>query len=72
MSTDLEQFYEIFFEEAGELLAEMETRLLRLDILSPDPEDLNAIFRVAHSIKGGAGTFGFTDMAELTDRKSVV
>ncbi|WP_350282301.1 chemotaxis protein CheA [Nitrosomonas sp.] len=66
MSADLEQFYEIFFEEAGELLAEMETRLLRLDILSPDPEDLNAIFRVAHSIKGGAGTFGFTDMAELT------
>ena len=66
MSTDLEQFYEIFFEEAGELLAEMETRLLRLDILSPDPEDLNAIFRVAHSIKGGAGTFGFTDMIELT------
>jgi len=66
MSTDLEQFYEIFFEEAGELLAEMETRLLRLDILSPDPEDLNAIFRVAHSIKGGAGTFGFTDMAGLT------
>ncbi|MXS80036.1 two-component system, chemotaxis family, sensor kinase CheA [Nitrosomonas eutropha] len=66
MSTDLEQFYQIFFEEAGELLAEMETRLLKLDILSPDPEDLNAIFRVAHSIKGGAGTFGFTDMTELT------
>lgn len=66
MNTDLEQFYEIFFEEAGELLAEMETRLLNLDILSPDPEDLNAIFRAAHSIKGGAGTFGFTDMAGLT------
>ncbi|SCX08906.1 two-component system, chemotaxis family, sensor kinase CheA [Nitrosomonas eutropha] len=66
MSTDLEQFYQIFFEEAGELLAEMETRLLKLDILSPDPEDLNAIFRVAHSIKGGAGTFGFADMTELT------
>ncbi len=66
MSADLEQFYEIFFEEAGELLAEMETRLLRLDIQAPDPEDLNAIFRVAHSIKGGAGTFGFTDMAGLT------
>lgn len=66
MSTDLEQFYQIFFEEAGELLAEMETRLLKLDILSPDPEDLNAIFRVAHSIKGGAGTFGFTDMTGLT------
>ncbi|SEI37627.1 chemotaxis protein CheW [Nitrosomonas eutropha] len=66
MSTDLEQFYQIFFEEAGELLAEMETRLLKLDILSPNPEDLNAIFRVAHSIKGGAGTFGFTDMTGLT------
>lgn len=66
MSTDLEQFYQIFFEEAGELLAEMETRLLGLDIQSPDPEDLNAIFRVAHSIKGGAGTFGFTDMTEMT------
>lgn len=66
MSTDLEQFYQIFFEEAGELLAEMETRLLGLDIQSPDSEDLNAIFRVAHSIKGGAGTFGFTDMTEMT------
>jgi len=66
MSTDLEQFYQIFFEEAGELLAEMETRLLKLDASFPDPEDLNAIFRVAHSIKGGAGTFGFTDMTELT------
>lgn len=66
MNTDLEQFYQIFFEETGELLAEMETRLLKLDVLAPDPEDLNAIFRVAHSIKGGAGTFGFTDMTELT------
>ncbi|BBL35825.1 chemotaxis protein CheA [Nitrosomonas stercoris] len=66
MSTDLEQFYQIFFEEAGELLEEMEIRLLELNIAAPDPEDLNAIFRVAHSIKGGAGTFGFTDMTELT------
>ncbi|MEY3122256.1 MAG: hypothetical protein RI993_1081 [Pseudomonadota bacterium] len=66
MSADLEQFYQIFFEEASELLAEMETRLLGLDVQSPDPEDLNAIFRVAHSIKGGAGTFGFADMTEMT------
>lgn len=66
MSTDLEQFYEIFFEESSELLAEMETCLLRLDVNSPDLEDLNAIFRAAHSIKGGAGTFGFTDMTEMT------
>ena len=66
MSTDLEQFYEIFFEESSELLADMETCLLRLDVNSPDLEDLNAIFRAAHSIKGGAGTFGFTDMTEMT------
>jgi len=66
MSADLEQFYQIFFEEASELLAEMETRLLGLDVQSPGLEDLNAIFRVAHSIKGGAGTFGFTDMTEMT------
>ncbi|SEN07049.1 chemotaxis protein CheW [Nitrosomonas marina] len=66
MSADLEQFYEVFFEESSELLAEMEARLLGLDINAPDPEDLNAIFRAAHSIKGGAGTFGFTDMTEMT------
>jgi two-component system chemotaxis sensor kinase CheA len=66
LSADLKQFYQVFFEEAGELLAEMETRLLGLDVSSPGAEDLNAIFRAAHSIKGGAGTFGFTDMTELT------
>lgn len=66
MGTDLEQFYEVFFEESSELLAEMEACLLGLDVNSPDAEDLNAIFRAAHSIKGGAGTFGFTDMTEMT------
>lgn len=66
MGIDLEQFYEIFFEESAELLAEMETCLLGLDVNSPDVEDLNAIFRAAHSIKGGAGTFGFKDMTEMT------
>jgi two-component system, chemotaxis family, sensor kinase CheA len=66
MSADLEQFYEVFFEESSELLAEMEACLLGLDVSSPDLEDLNAIFRAAHSIKGGAGTFGFTDMTEMT------
>ncbi len=66
MGTDLEQFYEVFFEESSELLAEMEACLLGLDVNSPNIEDLNAIFRAAHSIKGGAGTFGFTDMTEMT------
>jgi two-component system chemotaxis sensor kinase CheA len=60
------QFYQVFFEESSELLAEMETLLLKVDLAAPDTEELNAIFRVAHSIKGGASTFGFTDMTEVT------
>lgn len=66
MSTDMSEFYQIFFEEAAELLEEMETLLVDLDINDPNLEHLNAIFRVAHSIKGGAATFGFTDMTEVT------
>jgi len=63
---DLSQFYQVFFEEAGENLQNMEQLLLELDIEAADDEELNAIFRCAHSIKGGAATFGFTDVAELT------
>jgi two-component system chemotaxis sensor kinase CheA len=66
MSIDLTQFYQVFFEEAAEHLAAMETLLLALDVSNPGMDDLNAIFRAAHSIKGGAGTFGFTDMTEVT------
>lgn len=63
---DLSQFYQVFFEEAGENLDNMEQLLLNLDIDNPDDEQMNAIFRCAHSIKGGAATFGFNDVAELT------
>ena len=63
---DLSQFYQVFFEEAGENLENMEQLLLELDIEAADDEELNAIFRCAHSIKGGAATFGFADVAELT------
>lgn len=64
---DLSQFYETFFDEADELLAEMEQLLLTLDAQSPDIEQLNAIFRAAHSIKGGAATFGcFGMLADTT------
>ena len=66
MSVDLSQFYQIFFEEAQEHLDSMEALLLDIDVEQPDPEQLNAIFRAAHSIKGSAGTFGFTDLAEVT------
>jgi two-component system, chemotaxis family, sensor kinase CheA len=66
MSIDMSQFYQVFFEESAEHLAAMESLLLDLDLDNPDSEELNAIFRAAHSIKGSAGTFGFTDLAETT------
>jgi two-component system chemotaxis sensor kinase CheA len=66
MTIDMSQFYQVFFDEAAEHLDEMERLLLSLDVDSPNPDDLNAIFRAAHSIKGGSGTFGFTDMTGVT------
>jgi two-component system chemotaxis sensor kinase CheA len=66
MSIDMSQFYQVFFEETQEHLATMENLLLTLDIAAPDAEQLNAVFRAAHSIKGSSGTFGFTDLAEVT------
>ena len=63
---DLSQFFQVFFEEAGENLDSMEQMLLELDVSKADDEELNAIFRCAHSVKGGAATFGFSDVAELT------
>ncbi len=66
MTVDMRQFYQVFFEEAEELLAEMERLLLAIDIANPDSEELNAVFRTAHSIKGGAATFGIADLIEVT------
>ena len=66
MTIDMGQFFQVFFDETEELLAEMEKLLLAVDVSSPDSEDLNAIFRAAHSIKGGASTFGLTDLTDVT------
>jgi two-component system chemotaxis sensor kinase CheA len=66
MNIDLSQFYQVFFEEAAEHLTTMESLLLALDVNFPDPDELNAIFRSAHSIKGGSATFGFDDMTRVT------
>ncbi|EID7864954.1 chemotaxis protein CheA [Escherichia coli] len=66
MSMDISDFYQTFFDEAYELLADMEQHLLVLQPEGPDAEQLNAIFRAAHSIKGGAGTFGFSVLQETT------
>ncbi|MEB2487781.1 chemotaxis protein CheA [Burkholderia multivorans] len=66
MTLDITQFYQTFFDEADELLAQMEQLLLNLDVGAPDAEDLAAIFRAAHSIKGGAATFGFSALTDTT------
>jgi len=66
MTMDLSQFYQVFFEEAAEHLSNMEQMLLDIDLDSIDDEEMNAIFRAAHSIKGSAGTFGFNDLAQVT------
>lgn len=66
MAIDISQFYPVFFEETKEHLAEMEQLLLKLSVDTPDYDQMNAIFRAAHSIKGGSATFGFDDIASVT------
>ncbi len=66
MAIDLERFRDAFFQEAFEHLAELEAGLLRLEHAGTDSELLNSIFRGAHSIKGGAGTFGLDGTTRFT------
>ncbi|MDF0604260.1 chemotaxis protein CheW [Neisseriaceae bacterium TC5R-5] len=66
MAIDMSQFHQVFFDETTEHLSAMESLLLAINVANPESEELHAIFRAAHSIKGGAATFGFSDMAELT------
>ena len=66
MAIDISQFYPVFFEESREHLNEIEQLLIKIDVENPDIEQLNAIFRAAHSIKGGSATFGFNDMTSVT------
>jgi len=66
MSIDMSQFYQTFFEESFEGLDTMESGLLGLDVGAADSEMINTVFRGAHSIKGGSGTFGFTAVADFT------
>jgi len=64
MSVDLSQFIPSFLEESFEGLELMESSLLNLE--HGDDEAINSIFRAAHSIKGGAGTFGFEHVTAFT------
>jgi two-component system, chemotaxis family, sensor kinase CheA len=66
MAIDISQFYQVFFEESKEHLDEIEQLLLKLDVKKPDFKQMDAIFRAAHSIKGGSATFGFNDITAVT------
>ncbi|MDD2728371.1 chemotaxis protein CheW [Malikia sp.] len=66
MVIDTSQFFQIFFDETEELLQQLEALLLDLDVQAPEMEALHAIFRIAHSIKGNAGTFGFSELIDIT------
>ncbi len=66
MALDLAQFHDAFFDESFEALDTMEAALLKLNVGAPEPELINTIFRVAHSIKGGSATFGFAEVASFT------
>lgn len=66
MSIDLSQFHQVFFEESVEGLDIMESALMELDPTDVDDETINAIFRCAHSIKGGSATFSFNAICDFT------
>jgi two-component system, chemotaxis family, sensor kinase CheA len=66
MKIDLSQFRQIFLQESAEHVESMEADLLALRSAPDDVETLNAIFRSAHSIKGGAGSFGLSNLVRFT------
>ncbi len=66
MTMDMSQFHGVFLEESAEHLDEIEHLLMALSVDEPDIEELNCIFRAAHSIKGGAGIFGFDALISVT------
>ncbi|CAO3416809.1 chemotaxis protein CheA [Azospirillum doebereinerae] len=59
---DLSRFKQTYFDESAELLAVAEAGLLRLAPGDVDMDEVNAIFRAVHSIKGGGGAFGFSEL----------
>jgi two-component system chemotaxis sensor kinase CheA len=65
IDSEMEEILSLFFEESFEGLDTMESGLLTLED-GADRETINNIFRAAHSIKGGAGTFGFMEISEFT------
>jgi two-component system, chemotaxis family, sensor kinase CheA len=66
MALDLSQFHESFFEESFEAIDGMEASLLKLNVGAADHDEINTVFRGAHSMKGGAAMLGFNDVTSFT------
>jgi two-component system chemotaxis sensor kinase CheA len=66
MEVDINQYLDIFVEESKEHLQYMNDLLLGLEKEDSDMESLNELFRIAHTLKGMAGTMGFSNMTNLT------
>lgn len=66
MPIDIKQFYQGFFDEVAEHLEHLEALAVAIDVENPEKEHIAALFRIAHSIKGASGTFGFSSMTTLT------
>jgi two-component system chemotaxis sensor kinase CheA len=58
--SDLDDFKATYFDECSELLTELEEQFAAIEAGERDADRLNAVFRAIHSIKGGAGAFGFS------------
>ena len=60
--SDLDDFKQTYFDECSELLTELEEQFAAIEEGDRSSDRLNAVFRAIHSIKGGAGAFGFADL----------
>lgn len=63
---DMNQYMDVFIEEAKEHLLSMNESLLELEKKPKDTDFLNQIFRVSHTLKGMAATMGFSKISKLT------
>ena len=63
---DMSQYLQIFIEESNDNLQSLNDHLLNLEHTPDDAQILNEIFRVAHTLKGMAGTMGYVKMQKLT------
>jgi two-component system chemotaxis sensor kinase CheA len=66
LDLDMAEIHALFFEESAEGVDVMESGLLNLGPENTDVETINNIFRAAHSMKGGAATFGFLNISGFT------